>query len=108
MDSRSVNTPKSTNDIFPKIQQVIATSGYGLKSIVQNQSIQAEGSRDYGLGLLIVFIILIWPVAIIYYFTRKNNTVTVLLTSNNDGCRVDITSNGKSADRVLQLILNVL
>ena len=58
MDSRSVNTPKYANDVFPKIQQVIATSEYGIKSIVQNQSIQAEGGRDYGLGLLIVFIIL--------------------------------------------------
>lgn len=75
---------------------------------MQNQSIQAEGGRDYGLRVLIIFIILIWPVAIIYYFTRKPNKITVLLTSNSDGCKVNITSNGRSADKVLQLILIVL
>lgn len=108
MSSRSINTNKSVNEVFPKVQQIIATSGFVTKSLVPNQSIQAEGSRDYGLGLLIVFIILLWPVAIIYYFTRKKNSVIVLLTQNNDGLRVDITSDGISADKVLQLILNVL
>ncbi len=106
--SRTVNTSKSANDVFPKIQQVITTSAYAVMSVTQNQSIQAEGKRDYELALLIILIIFVWPVAIIYFFTRKKNQVTVFLTSNSDGCKVDITSNGRSGNQVLQLILNTL
>ena len=108
LDIRTINTPKSAGDIFPKIQQVIATSGYNVTSLTQNQSIQAEGKRDYGLALLIVLIIIVWPVAIIYFFTRKKNKVTVLLASNNNGCKVDITSDGRSGNQILHLIMNVL
>jgi len=109
MDSYQVTTTKSVNETYTKIHQVIITNDYKIISNVQNQSIQAEGSRDYGLGLLIAFIILLWPVALIYYFTRKNNLITVSLnTVNEEGCKVDIQSDGRSAMKVKQLILLAL
>jgi len=108
MDSQQITTTKSVNETYTKIHQVIITNDYKIISTVQNQSIQAEGSRDYGVGILIAFIILLWPVALIYYFTRKNNSITVFLNTVNEGCEVDIKSNGSSAMKVKQSIVLAL
>jgi len=52
---------------------------------------------------VIILAILIWPAAIVYYFTRQRSSVAVITTSNNDsGCKVTINSNGKTGDQVMQ------
>jgi hypothetical protein len=53
--------------------------------------------------------ILIWPAAIVYYFTRQRSSVTVIVTPNNDsGCKVAINCNGKTGDQVMQSIVDIL
>ena len=108
MPFNSVNTTKNTGEAFSKIQQIIMTNGLKIKSTVPNQSVQAEGKRDYGLAALIILIVIIWPVGLIYYFTRKKNSVSVLLSPIGDGCRADITYDGETGGIVSQLIVNSL
>jgi hypothetical protein len=55
------------------------------------------GGRDFSWVWIIVFVILLWPVAIIYYFTRKKNTLAVSITKREDGCSISATSSGKKS-----------
>ena len=109
MGSRSIDLQASVEDTFPKIQQRIGTSGFEIKTIVPNQTIIAEGGREFKWRWMILFIILVWPAAIIYYFTRKMSSVSITITpSKETGCKVTITSNGKKGDEVMQMIVDIL
>jgi len=108
LGSSSIDLKTSVEDSFPKIQQAIGNSGYQVKSVVPNQTIMAEGSREFSWIWVIVFAILLWPVAILYYFTRQRSSVTVVTGKTEDGCKVTITSNGKTGDEVLQSIVHAL
>jgi len=46
----------------------------------------------------------LWPAAIIYYFTRKKNSISVTIVpkSDNSGCTVNIQAIGKKAELVFQ------
>lgn len=58
---------------------------------------------------MILLIILLWPAAIIYYFTRKMNSVSITTTPNKEGgCKVTVTSNGNKGDDVMQMIMDIL
>ena len=109
MGSRSIDLQVSVEDTFPKIQQKIGTSGFEIKSVVPNQSIIAEGGREFKWKWMILLIILLWPAAIIYYFTRKMSSVSITITPNKEiGCKVTITSNGNKGDDVMQMIVDSL
>jgi hypothetical protein len=108
MGSRSIDLQTSVEDTFPKIQQRIGTSGFEIKTVVPNQTIIAEGGREFKWSWMIIFIILVWPAAIIYYFTRKTNSVSITTTSKGVGCKVTITSNGTKGDEVMQMIVDTL
>ena len=109
MGSRSINVKTSEADTFVKIQQRIGTSGFNTKSIVANQSIIAEGGRDFKMLWMVIFIIFVWPAAIIYYFTRDLNSVSVTITTSGEvGCKVTIMSNGIKGDKVMESIAEIL
>lgn len=109
MGSQSIDVKKSVDDTFPKIQQAIGQSDYKIKTIEANKSIIAEGNREFSWVIVIILAILIWPGAIVYYFTRHRSSVTVIITADTDsGCKVTINSNGKTGDDVMQSIVNSL
>ncbi|HXV38202.1 MAG TPA: hypothetical protein VD699_01320 [Nitrosopumilaceae archaeon] len=109
MGSSSIDLQASVEDTFPKIQQRIGTSGFEIKSVVPNQTIIAEGGREFKWSWMILFIILLWPAAIIYYFTRKMSSVSITITPSKEvGCKVIITSNGIKGDQVMQMIVDIL
>ena len=108
MASRSIDVKASSEDTFPKIQRAIGNSEYKIKTIVPNQMVMAEGSREFRWLWLIVMIILIWPAALVYYFTRQRSSVTVVTSKTDEGCKVTITSTGKTGDAVLESIANIL
>ena len=109
MGSESIDLKESVEDTFPKIQQAIGSSDYKIKTIEANKSIIAEGNREFSWAIVIILAILIWPAAIVYYFTRHRSGVTVIVSSNADsGCKVTINSNGKTGDQVMHSIVKYL
>ena len=109
MGSESIDLKESVDDTFPKIQQAIGSSDYKIKTIEANKSVIAEGNREFSWAIVIILAILIWPAAIVYYFTRHRSGVTVIVNSGDDsGCKVTINSNGKTGDQVMQSIVNIL
>ena len=104
-----IDVKESVDDTFPKIQQAIGQSEYKIKTIEANKSVIAEGNREFSWPIVIILAILIWPAAIVYYFTRQRSSVAVIVTSNEDsGCKVTINSNGTTGDQVMASIVSVL
>lgn len=89
-------------------QKLDCNSDYKIKSIVPNQTIMAEGSREFRWLWIIVLAILLWPAAIVYYFTRQRSSVTVVTSKTEDGCKVTISSTGKTGDAVMESIASIL
>ena len=109
MGSEIIDVKESVEDTFPKIQQAIGQSDYKIKTIEANKSVIAEGNREFSWVIVIILAILIWPAAIVYYFTRQRSSVAVIVTSNEDsGCKVTINSNGTTGDQVMASIVSVL
>ena len=109
MTSFSMDLKMSASEVFSEIQHCIGTADYKVRAVVPNQSIIAEGNRDFSWIIVIILAILLWPVAIVYYLTRQRSSITA--TINNDGengCSLTITSNGNSGDNLTRLIQNVL
>jgi len=107
--SQSIDVQKSVDETFSKIQQAIGPSEFKIKSIESNKSITAEGGREFSWAIGIVLVILLWPAAMVYYYTRQRNSVTVIITPNSDsGCKVTINSNEKTGNQVMQRIVNFL
>lgn len=94
----------SASEVYNTAQKIIGTSELAITNTQVNQTIVAEGGRDFSWGWMIVFIIIVWPAAIIYYFTRTKNTIslTVAPKSDGDGCTVNIQALGKKAEPVFQ------
>ena len=109
MGSQSIDVQLSESDTFSKIQEAIGTTDYRIKSVEANKSIIAEGNREFSWAIVIILAILIWPAAIVYYFTRQKSSVTIIVTPDSDRlCKVTINSNGKTGDQVMQTIVNNL
>ena len=105
--SMDVNMPAS--EIFSEIQQCVGTADYKVTTIVPNQTVIAEGKRDFSWAIIILLAIVLWPVALVYYFTRQRSSITATITQDNEEkCHITITSNGKTGDDVLQLVKDVL
>jgi len=106
MGSELIELKEPVDVVFPKIQQAIGSSDYKIKTIEANKSIIAEGNREFSWPIVIILAILIWPAAIVYYFTRQRSSVTVIVTPNDSGCKATINSNGKTGDQVMHSIAN--
>ena len=99
-----IKTKNSVEDTFLKIQQAVANLKYKTKTIVPNHSISIEGNRDFRWLWVVVLAILFWPVAILYYLTRKRNSITLVVNWTVDGCKITSTYTGKWGKKVLQSV----
>ncbi len=110
MGSFTAEVKDTPENVFALIQRTIGTSGFEIKSVVPNSSITAEGKREYKLWLLILLVLIMWPLALVYFFTRPKNTISVTITPKREGegCVVTITSTGKKADQILQMLASSL
>jgi len=101
-----VKSPVS--EVFSEIQQCIGKANYKVTSIVPDQMVIAEGKREFSWGIVIVLVLLIWPFAIVYFFTRQRSSVSATFTKDNENeCTVTITSNGKTGDNFIKLVRHV-
>jgi len=108
MGSYSKDLDLPAHEAFSEIQQCIGASNYKVKTIVANQSVIAEGNRDFSWVIVIILIILIWPAALVYYFTRQRSSITATIAKTGEkGCSLTITSNGNSGDDILKLVKDV-
>jgi hypothetical protein len=94
----------SPNDAFAAAQRVIGTSGLTIKSSTPGTGLIAEGGRDFRWIWVILLILILWPVALVYYFTRKENSISVSIFPKQTGCTINASSNGKRGDEVLNLL----
>src|SRR5438445_10636977 len=94
----------TTNQVFSTTQSIIGSSELTVKSSTPGSSIIAEGRRDYSLAILIVLILFIWPDAIIYYFTRKPNSISVSLFPKETDCSFSTSSQGKKREAHLNTV----
>src|SRR5947209_10440992 len=93
----------TTNQPFSTTQSIIGSSELTVKSSTPGSSIIAEGGRDYSLAILIILIMIIWPGAVIYYFTRKPNSISVSLFPKETGCSISASSRSEEHTSELQL-----
>jgi len=108
MPSFSIDLDIPANEAFSEIQQCVGDVDYKVKTIILNQSVIAEGGRDFNWIIVIILAIFLWPVAIIYYFTRQRSSITATITKNDvKSCNLTVNSNGESADHLMDLILDV-
>ena len=108
MGSYSTDLDMPASEAFSEIQQCIGTADYQVKTIVANQSVIAEGKRDFSWAIMIILIILIWPAALVYYFTRQRSSITATITKNDEKtCSLTVNSNGESGDKIIDLLKNV-
>ena len=87
--------------VFQKAQAAIAVAGFRVTNSIPSQSLSAEGSREYRLWLLILLVIFVWPVAIIYYFTRKKSSIAVGIQDAGNAVYVTLNSSGDKGDQAL-------
>ena len=93
------------NEVYNTAHRIIGTSDLAIRNTTVNQTIIAEGGRDFSWAWMIVFIIFVWPAAIIYYFVAKKNTISVTISSKDaGGSTVNIQSIGKKAEPVFQAL----
>jgi hypothetical protein len=106
MTSFSLDLDTKSEETFSEIQQCVGTANYKVKEIIPNQSVIAEGKRDFSWAIVIILAILLWPAAIVYYFTRQRSSITATITKRDSGCNLTVTSNGKSSEELMNLIRN--
>ena len=107
MGSFSVDLDTSASEVFSEIQHCVGTADYKIQNVIPNQSIIAEGNRDFSWIIVIILAIILWPAAIVYYFTRHRSSVTAIITKNDEkGCTLTVTSNGESSKGIMGLIEN--
>ena len=100
--SDSIELQITPEDIFPRLQQgIVVLHGQKITTIVPNQTIVSEGARNYNNVLMVVFILFLWPAALIYFFTSDRSRVMIIVTKHGElGCRITINSNGKRGEEV--------
>ena len=109
MASFSMDLKMPASEVFSEIQHCIGTADYKVKTIVPNQSVIAEGNRDFSWVIVIILAILLWPAAIVYYFTRQRSSITATINKESENeCNVTITSNGNTGDNLMNLVKDVL
>jgi hypothetical protein len=95
----------NSNEVYNIAHRIIGTSELAIKNTAVNQTIIAEGGRDFSWVWMIVFIIFVWPAAIIYYFVAKKNTISVTIASKETGgSTINVQSIGKKAEPVFQAL----
>ncbi|HZY94073.1 MAG TPA: hypothetical protein VFE98_04325 [Candidatus Bathyarchaeia archaeon] len=104
LGSFSTDLAMSSNEAFGAVQRVIGTSDLAIKASTPGTSIIAEGGRDFKWVWLILLILLFWPGAIVYYFTRKENSISVSIFPKQPGSSISVSSQGRKGDHALNLL----
>lgn len=98
----------SAPDAYNTAQKYIRATSLEIKETAGNEKIVAGGERQYDTTILIILLLLVGIFALIYYFTRKKNTLAVSVTSRDQGSAVSIVAEGPKAEAVMQFLSEIL
>ncbi|MEM3381225.1 MAG: hypothetical protein QXI59_07565 [Candidatus Bathyarchaeia archaeon] len=121
MPSWSGVAAEPPQSIYQKAAGVISGQGMKLISTIPNQSITAEGSRDFNpliMAILVIVGIITLPfligiilllAALIYFLVSGKNVFTVgMAPTGTGGSQVTITANGSKAEAALNQMVGVI
>jgi signal peptidase I len=94
------DTLMSLPEVHDAANRAAAGNKLTIKKVLRDQTIYAEGGRDFKWSWMIAAIIFAWPASIAYYFTSKKNSVSVTITPKTDslGSHVSIRSMGRKGN----------
>lgn len=95
-------------EAYDLAQKYIRASALEVKETTSNAKIVAGGERNYDTTILIILLILVGVFALIYYFTRKKNTLVVTIMSRDQGSSVNLFATGPKGEAVLQFLNDML
>jgi hypothetical protein len=95
------------SEVFSEVQKCIGTTGFQVKEVTPNQSITSEGNREFSWVIVIILAILIWPAALVYYFTRQSSVTATLNSTKENECHLTMSSNGEAGDDIIEMIEHV-
>lgn len=98
----------SASDAYNAAQKYIRATSLEIKETNGRDRIVAGGERQYDTTILIILLLVIGIFALIYYFTRKKNTLTVNITSRDQGSSIGIVADGPKAEAVMQFLSEIL
>jgi hypothetical protein len=104
----SIDSLMGAAQAYDVAQKYIRASALEIKETSPNQKIVAGGERQYDTTILIILLLIIGVFALIYYFTRKKNSLVLTITPKDAGCKVDVTAVGPRGEAVLQILHDVL
>ena len=108
MGSLVVESKMSAPDAYNTAQKYIRATSLEIKETTGGEKIVAAGERQYDTTILIILLLLVGIFALIYYFTRKKNTLTVNIASRDQGSVVSIVAEGPKAEAVMQFLSEIL
>ena len=85
------------------------TQSFKMKQkVLSTNHILAEGKRDYRVWVLVLLVILTWIGALIYYFTRKRNRLSIDINPSSTGTSLTIFAQGRTANNCVNAIITSL
>ena len=108
MGSYSMDLKVPASETFSEVQKCIGTANFQVKEVNPNQSITAEGKREFNWVIIIVLAIVFWPAALVYYFTRQRSSVTATISNSKENeCHLTMSANGEAGDDIIEMIEHV-
>ena len=105
----TINIRMKPEECFEQVRSILDSENFEIKVSDPPNSIRAEAGREYNRKWLLITLILFFPLAFVYYFTRKKNTVNVTIKPKTDDiCEVTISSSGDMGDMLKEIIANKL
>lgn len=95
-------------DAYNTAQKYIRATSLQIKETTGSEKIIAGGERQYDMTILIIYLLLAGIFALIYYFTRKKNTLAVNITPGDQGSAVSIVAEGPKAEAAMQFLSEIL
>jgi len=82
--SWSCHLAERPNVVHQRVQARLVSKGFRITANVAPHGLTAK-ARPFNLVILIVWIVLFWPGAVLYYLTRKRNSATVGIQDTGTG-----------------------
>ncbi|MGI0013800.1 MAG: hypothetical protein ACREBU_10210 [Nitrososphaera sp.] len=104
----NIDSHKNASEVYDSAHKIIRATSLEIKETSPNQKIIAGGERQYDTTILIILLLIVGVFALIYYFTRKKNSLTMTITPRDQGCNINIMAEGPKAEALLQFLSEML
>jgi hypothetical protein len=108
MGSISIDSTMAPAQAYDVAQKYIRASALEIKETSPDRRILAGGERQYDTTILIILLLLVGVFALIYYFTRKKNSLELTITPKDQGCTISAQAVGPRGEAVLQILHDAL